>query len=162
MRFTDLFIKRPILSITLSMLILLVGLAAFFSLPTRQYPAMESATIVVTTNFPGASQDVMLGFVTTPIAQAIAGASGIEYLTSNSTLGRSEIKAKLILNADADRSMTEVLAKVQQVKYRFPGGVFDPEIKTITDGVSAVQYLSFVSSTQTIPEVTDFIARVKR
>lgn len=160
MRFTDLFIKRPILSITLSMLILLVGLAAFFSLPTRQYPAMESATIVVTTNFPGASQDVMLGFVTTPIAQAIAGASGIEYLTSNSTLGRSEIKAKLILNADADRSMTEVLAKVQQVKYRLPEGVFDPEIKTITDGVSAVQYLSFVSSTQTIPEVTDFIARV--
>lgn len=160
MTFTDLFIKRPILSITLSMLILLIGLAAFFSLPTRQYPAMESATIVVTTHFPGASQEVMLGFVTTPLTQAMAGASGIEYLTSNSTLGRSEIKAKLVLNADADRSMTEVLAKVQQVKYRLPDGVFDPEIKTITDGVSAVQYLSFVSSTQTIPEVTDFIARV--
>lgn len=160
MTFTDVFIKRPILSITLSMLILLIGLAAFFSLPTRQYPAMESATIVVTTHFPGASQEVMLGFVTTPLTQAIAGASGIEYLTSNSTLGRSEIKAKLVLNADADRSMTEVLAKVQQVKYRLPDGVFDPEIKTITDGVSAVQYLSFVSSTQTIPQVTDFIARV--
>lgn len=160
MKFTDLFIKRPILSITLSMLILLVGLAAFFSLPTRQYPAMESATIVVTTNFPGASQEVMLGFVTTPLAQAIAGASGIEYLTSNSTLGRSEIKAKLVLNADADRSMTEVLAKVQQVKYRLPQGVFDPEIKKITDGVSAVQYLAFVSDEQSIPEITDFISRV--
>lgn len=160
MKFTDLFIKRPILSITLSMLILLTGLAALFSLPMRQYPAMESATIVVTTNFPGASQDVMQGFVTTPIAQAIASANGIEYLTSTSTLGRSEIKAKLVLNANADRSMTEVLAKVQQVKYRLPEGVFDPEIKKITDGVSAVQYLSFVSDQQTIPEITDFITRV--
>ncbi|UMO87054.1 efflux RND transporter permease subunit [Pectobacterium sp. PL64] len=160
MKFTDLFIKRPILSITLSTLILLIGLAALFSLPMRQYPAMESATIVVTTNFPGASQDVMQGFVTTPIAQAIASANGIEYLSSTSTLGRSEIKAKLVLNADADRSMTEVLAKVQQVKYRLPEGVYDPEIKKITDGVSAVQYLSFVSDQQSIPEITDFINRV--
>ncbi|ART57308.1 multidrug efflux protein (plasmid) [Acidovorax carolinensis] len=160
MKFTDVFIKRPILSVTLSMLILLTGLAALFSLPTRQYPAMESATIVVTTNFPGASQDVMQGFVTTPIAQAIASANGIEYLTSSSTLGRSEIKAKLVLNADADRAMTEVLAKVQQVKYRLPQGVFDPEIKKITDGVSAVQYLAFVSDQQTIPEITDFVSRV--
>lgn len=160
MAFTDIFIKRPILSLTLSMLILLTGLAAYFSLPMRQYPAMESATIVVTTNFPGASQDVMQGFVTTPIAQAIASANGIEYLTSSSTLGSSEIKAKLVLNADADRAMTEVLAKVQQVSYRLPEGVFDPEIKKITDGVGAVQYLSFVSDHQSIPEITDFIARV--
>lgn len=87
MTFTDLFIKRPILSITLSTLILLTGLAALFSLPTRQYPAMQSATIVVATSFPGASQDVMQGFVTTPIAQAIASANGIEYLASTSTLG---------------------------------------------------------------------------
>ncbi|MDX3894959.1 efflux RND transporter permease subunit [Pusillimonas sp.] len=160
MAFTDVFIKRPILSITLSMLILLTGLAALFSLPMRQYPAMESATIVVTTNFPGASQDVMQGFVTTPIAQAIASANGIEYLTSTSTLGRSEIKAKLVLNADADRTMTEVLAMVQQVSYRLPEGAFDPQIKKITDGVSDVQYLAFISDEHTIPEITDFITRV--
>lgn len=160
MTFTDLFIKRPILSVTLSMMILLTGLAALFSLPMRQYPAMQSATIVVTTSFPGASQDVMQGFVTTPLSQAIASANGIEYLSTTSTLGRSEIKAKLVLNANADRSMTEVLAKVQQVKYRLPQGAFDPEVKKITDGVSAVQYLSFASDQQSIPEITDFVTRV--
>ncbi|VFR38220.1 RND multidrug efflux transporter; Acriflavin resistance protein [plant metagenome] len=160
MSLTDLFIRRPILSVTLSMLILLVGIASLFSLPIRQYPQMESATIVVTTQFPGASQDVMQGFVTTPISQAIASANGIEYLTSTSTLGRSEIKAKLVLNANADRSMTEILAKVQQVKYRLPEGAFDPEIKKMTDGVSAVQYLDFASDQQSIPEITDYIARV--
>ena len=162
MTFTDLFIKRPILSLAISILILLTGSAALFALPTRQYPAMESATIVVTTNFPGASQAVMQGFVTTPISQAIASANGIEYMTSSSTLGRSEIKAKLVLNANADRSMTEVMAKVQQVKYRLPQGAFDPEITKMTDGVSAVQYLSFVSDQQSVPEITDYIARVVR
>jgi multidrug efflux pump len=158
--FTDLFIRRPILSVTLSALILLSGLAALFALPIRQYPQMESATIVVATSYPGASQDVMQGFVTTPLAQAIASANGIEYLSSTSTPGRSEIKAKLVLNANADRAMTEVLAKVQQVKYRLPQGAFDPEIRKITDGVSAVQYLDFSSQQQSIPEITDFIARV--
>lgn len=160
MKFTDLFIQRPILSVTLSLLILLTGIVSLFSLPMRQYPQMESATIVVTTSYPGATQDVMQGFVTTPLAQAIAGANGIEYITSTSTLGNSEVKAKLLLNANADRAMTEILAKVQQVKYRLPTGATDPVIKKITDGVAAVQFLAFVSDKQTIPEIADYITRV--
>ena len=160
MKFTDLFIQRPILSLTLSILMLLVGLAATTSLPVRQYPQMESATIVVTTQSPGASQEVMQGFVTTPLAQAVAGASGIEYLTSESTMGMSVIRAKLVLNADADRTMTEMLAKVQEVKYRLPEGVFDPQIEKITDGVSAVQYITFVSDSMTVPQITDYVTRV--
>ncbi|GGE34370.1 hypothetical protein GCM10007421_05220 [Halopseudomonas oceani] len=160
MKFTDLFIHRPILSIALSVMILLTGLAALFSLPIRQYPQMESATIVITTQYPGASQQTMQGFVTTPIAQAIAGANGIEYLTSTSTLGRSEIKAKLVLNANADRAMTEILAKVQQARYQLPPEVYDPEIQKLTDGVSAVQYLTFRSDQHSIAQITDFMARV--
>ncbi|WP_257539783.1 efflux RND transporter permease subunit [Sphingobium sp. CFD-1] len=160
MRFTDIFIRRPILSIVVSLLILLVGGISFFLLQLREYPKMESATIVVDTSYPGATQDVMQGFVTTPIAQAIATANGIEYLTSTSTQGKSQVKAKLVLNANADRSMTEVLAKVQQVKYRLPPGATDPVITKITDGASAIQYISFVSDTLTVPQITDFATRV--
>ena len=160
MRFTDLFIRRPILSIVVSLLILLVGGASLVLLQVREYPEMQSATIVVDTAYPGATQDVMQGFVTTPIAQAIATASGIEYLTSTSTQGRSQIKAKLVLNADADRSMTEVLAKVQQVKFRLPPGATDPVITKITDGASEIQYVAFTSDTLSIPQITDFVSRV--
>lgn len=160
MRFTDLFIRRPILSVVVSLLILLVGGAALFLLPMREYPRMESATIVVDTGYPGATQDVMQGFVTTPIAQAIATANGIEYLTSTSTQGKSHIQAKLVLNANADRSMTEVLAKIQQVKYRLPTGANDPVITKITDGASGIQYVAFVSDTLTIPQITDFATRI--
>jgi multidrug efflux pump len=160
MAFTDIFIRRPILSVVVSLLILLLGLSALFMLPIRQYPKMESATITIDTAFPGATQDVMQGFVTTPIAQAIATANGIEYLSSTSSQGRSHIAAKLVLNANADRSMTEILAKIQQVKYRLPAGVPDPVISKITDGASAIQYIAFTSDTLPPPQIVDFATRV--
>jgi multidrug efflux pump len=162
MAFTDLFIRRPILSIVVSLLIFLVGLSAIFALQIRQYPRMESATITIDTSLPGATQDVMQGFVTTPIAQSIATAAGIEYLTSTSTQGKSHIAAKLVLNANADRAMTDILAKVQQVKYRLPSGVTDPAIAKITDGASAVQYLAFTSDRLSSSQVADFVNRVAR
>jgi len=162
MAFTDLFIRRPILSIVVSLLIFLVGLSAVFALQIRQYPRMESATITIDTSLPGATQDVMQGFVTTPIAQSIATAAGIEYLTSTSTQGKSHIAAKLVLNANADRAMTDILAKVQQVKYRLPSGVTDPAIAKITDGASAVQYLAFTSDRLSSSQVADFVNRVAR
>ena len=160
MGFTDIFIRRPILAVVVSLLILLIGAIAALNLPIRQYPKMESATITIQTALPGATQDVMQGFVTTPIAQAIATASGIEYLTSTSTQGQSRISAKLTLNADADRSMTEILAKVQQVKFRLPAGVSDPVITKITDGASAIQFVAFVSDSLSSPQIADFAARV--
>jgi multidrug efflux pump len=157
---TDLFIKRPVLSIVVSILILLAGAVSLFMLPIRQYPNLQSATITINTTYPGATQDVIQGFVTTPIAQAIATVNGIEYMTSTSMQGNSLIKAKLVINADADRAMTEVLAKVQQVKYLLPANAFDPVISKITDGSSAIQYINFTGESMTIPQVTDFVTRV--
>ncbi|RQQ57392.1 multidrug efflux protein [Burkholderia stagnalis] len=160
MRFTDIFIRRPILALVVSLLILLMGATSILLLPVRQYPYLENATITVSTTLPGATQDVMQGFVTTPIAQSIATASGIEYLSSTTTQGKSEIKARLVLNANADRAMTEILAKVQQVKYQLPAGITDPVISKSTEGGTAVQYIAFYSKTLSIPQVTDFASRV--
>jgi multidrug efflux pump len=160
MRFTDLFIRRPILSLVVSMLILLVGLTSASLIPIRQYPYMENTVITVETQFPGATQQVMQGFITEPIAQSIATANGIEYLSSTSTQGDSKITARLNLNANADRAMTEILAKVQAVKYRLPAGTTDPVITKSTVGGTAVQYVAFYSKTLSIPQITDFVERV--
>ncbi|MDT2022567.1 efflux RND transporter permease subunit [Methylocella sp. CPCC 101449] len=159
-RFTDIFVRRPVLSLVVSLLILLIGARALFSLPVRQYPVLESATISVETLYPGASQDLMQGFVTTPIAQSIATADGIEYLTSVSSQGRSVVKARLRLNANADRAMTEVMAKVQQVRYKLPAESYDPVITKLTDEPTAVIYLAFASDRLSIPEITDYVVRV--
>jgi len=158
--FTDIFIRRPILSIVVSLLILLGGTSALFLLPLREFPNLESATITIDTSYPGATQEVMQGFVTTPISQAIATASGIEYLSSSSTQGHSHINAKLVLNANADRAMTEILARIQQVKYQLPPGATDPVIEKITDGASPVQFIAFVAPNMTTPQISDFATRV--
>ncbi|PAK11220.1 efflux RND transporter permease subunit [Burkholderia ubonensis] len=159
-RFTDIFVRRPVLSLVCSLLVLLIGLRSLGALPVRQYPMLESATISVETAYPGASQALMQGFVTTPIAQSIATADGIEYLSSTSTQGKSVVKARLRLNANADRAMTEIMAKVQEVKYKLPEGAYDSVITKLTDAPTAVMYLGFSSDSLSIPEITDYVVRV--
>src|SRR5690349_10487923 len=120
MRFTDIFVRRPVLATVVSLLILLIGLQSLFGLPVRQYPELKNTVIRVTTSYPGASPELMQGFITTPIAQAVAQAEGIDYLTSSSTQGVSTVTAYIKLNWDPNAAMTDVMAKVQQVKYQLP------------------------------------------
>ena len=116
MKFTDLFIKRPVLAATVSLLILVLGLRAVTSLPIRQYPKTESATIVVQTVYFGADSQTMAGFITQPLEQAIAQAQGIDYMTSSSTPGVSLITVTLRLNYDGNRALTEISSLVNSVK----------------------------------------------
>src|SRR4051794_1560825 len=111
MRFTDIFIRRPVLSIVVSLLILLVGARALYSLPIRQYPTLSNTLITITTAYPGASGDLMQGFITQPIAQAVATTEGLDYLTSSSTQNNSTIQAYIKLNYDPNKAMTDIMAK---------------------------------------------------
>ena len=146
MSFTDIFIRRPVLALVVSLLILLIGLRAMMGLPIRQYPKLSNTTITVTTIYPGASPDLMQGFIATPMAQAVATAEGIDYLTSNSVQGTSTITAYIRLNFDPDQALTEVMAKVQQVKYLLPTGAQDPIITKATGQTTAVMYIGFSST----------------
>lgn len=119
MKFTDLFIKRPVLAATVSLLILVLGLRALQSLPIRQYPKTESATITVQTTYFGADSQTMAGFITQPLEQAISQAQGIDYLSSSSTPSASLITATLRLNYDGNKALTEISALVGSVKNQF-------------------------------------------
>src|SRR6201996_9563943 len=109
MVWTDIFIKRPVLAVVVSLLILLIGFKAATSLPIRQYPKLTNTVITVTTAYPGASPDLMQGFITTPIEQAVASAEGIDYMTSSSVQGVSTISVYVKLNFDPNQALTEVL-----------------------------------------------------
>lgn len=159
MHFTDLFIRRPILALVVSTLILLIGAAALLNLPVRQFPYMENATITVTTTYPGGSASLMQGFVTQPIAQSISTAAGIEYLTSSSTQGTSIVTARLKLNADSNQAMTEIMAKINEVKYKLPREATDPVIAKTTGDPSSVAYIGFASKELSVAQVTDYITR---
>lgn len=160
MRFTDIFIRRPVLAFVFNVLILLIGLRAISELPVRQYPEIEQAVITVTTGYPGASPQLMQGFVTTPIAQAIATAEGVEYLVSKSGQGRSTVEAHLRLNSDSDAAMVDIQAKLNQVKYLIPQEANDPVILKSTGDVTAIMYMGFSSSTLPTPAITDYLIRV--
>jgi multidrug efflux pump len=160
MHYTDIFIKRPVLSLVVSLLIFLIGLRAMLGLEIRQYPELSNTTITVTTIYPGAPADLIQGFITTPIEQAVSSAEGIDYLTSNSIQGTSTVTAYIRLNYDPNKAMTDVIADVQQVRYLMPPGAQDPIVTKATGQTTAVMYIGFSSKSVASPAITDYLTRV--
>lgn len=160
MKFTDLFVRRPVLALVVSSLIVLMGLYALNKLPIRQYPLLENSTITVSTEYPGASAELMQGFVTQPLAQAISSVEGVDYLSSTSVQGRSMITLRMELGRDSTQALTETMTKVSQVHYRLPDQAFDPVVEISAGDTTAVAYVGFTSSELSIPELTDYMSRV--
>ncbi len=160
MSFTDVFIRRPVLATVVSLMILLVGLASVFNLPVRQFPELTNTTITITTAYPGANADVIRGFITTPMLQAVASAEGIDTLTSASQQNLSKITLNLRLDAKADRAVADVLSKVQQIKNILPREAQDPVVTRQTGDAVALMYISFQSPVMTSSQITDYLTRV--
>jgi hydrophobe/amphiphile efflux-1 (HAE1) family protein len=160
MSFTDLFIKRPVLATVVSLLILLAGAQAGLKLPIRQYPELSNTTITITTVYPGANADLIQGFVTVPIQQAVASTEGIDTLTATSNQNVSTVTLNLKLNADADRAMTDVLSKLAQVKSILPREAEDSVVTKKTGEGYALLYLSFNSKVMTASQISDYLERV--
>ncbi len=158
--FTDIFIRRPVLATVVSLLILLVGLQAGSRLQIRQYPELSQTTITITTAYPGANADLIKGFITVPLEQAVASTEGIDTIVSNSQQNVSTITLNLRLNANPDRAMTDVLSKINQVKSALPREANDPVTVKQTGQGFASMYLSFNSSVLTASQITDYMTRV--
>lgn len=159
-RFTDIFIKRPVLACVISLLILVLGLRAIFQLPVRQYPKMENTVITVVTAYPGASARLVQGFITTPLEKKIASSGGIDYLTSESTDGVSTITVHVLLNYNPNDAFTNVMSKVAEAKYELPPESQDPIITKKTGDSFALMYVGFSSSQMSAEQITDYISRV--
>ena len=157
--FTDTFIRRPVLATVISILILLCGLKSFMALQVRQYPEMTNTVIKVNTIYPGATAETIQGFITTPLQQKIAGADGVEYVTSVSRPGSSFITAKVRLDFSPEKALTEVIAKVAEVKSDLPQDALDPVIIKETGSTIAMIYIALNSAEMTNPQITDFIRR---
>src|ERR1700729_4219678 len=120
MKFTDLFIRPPVLAIVVNVIIIIAGFQAVRTLNVRQYPKLESASVIVRTAYVGANADLVRGFITTPLERAIAAADGIDYIESQSTQGLSTISVRLKLNFSAANALAEISARVNQVRADLP------------------------------------------
>jgi multidrug efflux pump len=160
MKFTDLFIERPVLSIVVSLLILVLGARAVFQLPVSQYPQTENAVVTVSTTYYGADAQTIAGFITQPLEAAIAQAQGIDYLSSNSVAGQSIITATLRLNYDSNRAMTEINTQVNSVRNQLPPAAQQPVISVQIGQQIDAMYLGYFSDTIPPNNTTDYLLRV--
>lgn len=161
MKLTDLFIRRPVLSIVVSLVILLVGYQSLRSLNVRQYPRSDVAVISVTTAYVGANAELVRSYITTPLEKAIASVDGIDYMESSSTQGSSSITIHLKLNFDITAALTQIQTKIAQVRNDLPPEAEAPIIDLHTaDSQFAVLYLSFYSKDLDAGQITDFLRRV--
>jgi multidrug efflux pump len=161
MKVTDLFVKRPVLAIVVNLVILIAGLWSIRSLSVRQYPRSDIAVVRVATAYVGASADLVRGFITTPLERVIASADGIDYLESSSAQGLSTITVHLKLNYDTSAALTQIQAKVAQVRNDLPPEAEAPVIELETaDTQFAAMYLGFSSSELDQNQITDYLTRV--
>lgn len=160
MNFTDLFIRRPVVATVVSLVLLLAGIQAYFSLNVRQFPRSDIAVINIKTRYVGASADLVRGFVTTPLERTIASADGIDYIESQSAQSLSIITAHLKLNFDTNAALTQVQAKIAQIRNELPPEAEAPSIElTTSDSQFALMYISFYSESMEANQITDYLTR---
>jgi len=160
MKFTDTFIRRPILAISISLLIVLLGLQALKGMQVREYPKVTNTVITVTTSYYGASANLIQGFITQPLEQAIAQADNIDYMTSRSQLGNSIITVNMKLNTDPNGALSDILAKVNSVRSQLPQEAEDPSLDMSTGSSTSIMYISFSSDELNGSQITDYLERV--
>ncbi len=159
--FTDIFIRRPVLAVVVSLVIIIAGLQALRSISVRQYPRTENSAITIATVYTGANADLVRGFVTVPIEQAISSADGIDYIQSRSLQGFSFITARLKINYDPVKALAEITAKVNQVRNNLPPEAEVPALNIQSaDSQVASIYLSFSSDILSQNQITDYLVRV--
>lgn len=162
MQWCDQFIRRPVLASALMLLLALLGLQAFYTMPVREYPQLTQTLITVTTSYYGASADLIQGSITAPLEQAIANANNVDYITSKSQPGMSVITVHMLLNSNADAALAEVLSQINSVRSQLPKAAEDPTLERSSSDATSILYLGFTSSALNSSQITDYLQRVIR
>jgi multidrug efflux pump len=157
---TDLFLRYPIIAMVLNLTIVLIGLRTIFLLPIQQFPRFESTSITIRTFYIGASAETIRGFLTVPIERAVSSIAGVDYVESSSTASSSEVKIRLKFNYSSTQALTEVNARLQQIRRELPSDAEPPSVYIErADRPNASMYLSFTSDEWNIAQITDWLSR---
>jgi multidrug efflux pump len=160
MKFTDIFIRRPVLASALSLAILLLGVRAWLGMTVREYPQVTTTVVTVSTAYPGASPETVKAFITAPLEQVIASAPGIDYMTATSAINTSTITVYMRLNYDPNAAISQIMSKVDQVRNQLPPQSQAPVINETVGDATALMYLSFSSPTMSQQQIDDYLLRV--
>ncbi|USH05164.1 efflux RND transporter permease subunit [Grimontia kaedaensis] len=160
MSFTDIFIHRPVMAASLSVLLLLLGLNAMKDLQVRQYPDMTNTVITVTTPYPGADAELVEGFITQPLEQALSQVDNLDFMTSASQLGASSITLNMMLNTNPEAALANVLSQINSVTNQLPKEAYNPSVTSSTGSTTSIMYISFFSGDLNSSQIADYLERV--
>lgn len=160
MKFTDVFIERPVLATVVSVLILVLGLRSAGLLHVQEFPSTQNAVVTVTTTYFGAAPDLVASFITAPIERAVSQATGIDYIVSSSSSGLSTVTANLQLDWDPNKALTEISNKVHSIRNELPPESQLPVITLSVGQQFAAMYIDFVSGVLAPNQVTDYLVRL--
>lgn len=160
MKFTDIFIHRPVMAASLSVLLLLLGLNAMKDLQVRQYPEMTNTVITVSTPYPGADAELVEGFITQPLEQALSQVDNLDFMTSASQLGTSKITLNMLLNTNPEEALANVLSQINSVSNQLPKEAYNPSVTSSTGSTTSIMYISFFSGELNSSQIADYLERV--
>ncbi|SKA63536.1 efflux RND transporter permease subunit [Enterovibrio nigricans] len=160
MKFTDIFIYRPVMAASLSILLLLLGINAMKDLQVRQYPEMTNTVITVGTAYPGADAELVEGFITQPLEQALSQVDNLDFMTSSSQLGASSIVLNMLLNTNPEEALANVLSQINSVANQLPQEAYDPSVTSSTGSTTSIMYISFYSGELNSSQIADYLERV--
>lgn len=160
MNFTEIFIRRPVLSIVLSLLLLLVGGISYTKLSVRQYPKINDSVISITTSYSGASAQLIESFITSPIEKSLSGIDGVDFITSSSSPGQSQISVHFNLGYDLNTGLADVTNKVQSARWELPRDINDPVVEKRDPNMQPTLFMAFRSNALKSDALTDYLNRV--
>jgi multidrug efflux pump len=160
MRLSETSIRRPVLAIVMSLLLVLIGLVSFKQLSVREYPRIDEPVVTVNTRLVGASSEVIESQVTKPLEDSIAGIDGVDVMTSISRTEQSQITVRFRLSKDPDTAAAEVRDRVSRVRGRLPASVDEPVISKVEADATPTIWIAYTSDTLSTLELTDLVNRV--
>ena len=160
MQLAEVSIRRPVLAVVMSLLIVLIGAVSFKSLSLREYPKIDEPTVTVTTRYVGASAEVVESQVTKPLEDSIAGIDAVDVITSISRAEQSQITVRFRLEKDADTAAAEVRDRTSRVRNRLPQAIEEPVIAKVEADAFPVIWLAFSSDTLSPLQINDLVNRV--
>ncbi|SEG32750.1 efflux RND transporter permease subunit [Bosea lathyri] len=155
----ELFVRRPVLSTVLSLLVMLVGIVSYGRLTVREYPNIDEPIVSVQTTYRGASAEIIETQVTQILENSIAGIEGIEIISSTSRQERSNISVRFRPSVNPDVAASDVRDRVSRVRGRLPDEIDEPIIAKVEADAQPIMYLSLTSARHSPLELTDFADR---
>src|SRR3954451_22515237 len=160
MQVSDIFIRRPVFAVVVSLLLMVGGLAALLQMPVREYPAVDPPIVSVNTVYKGASNEVIESRVTELVEGSVAGIEGIRQITSQSRNERSSVTIEFVVGRDPDAAAADVRDRVARIMARLPDGVDPPVISKVDANAQAIMWIGVTSTSLDSLELTDFMKRL--